>query len=1052
MILKTSKFKIASVLVGVLLLFSVLLQSLFIAGRVLAAEEIDISGISGLQFQLDAQDIADKSDGDQIASVENGASDVTLSGVGNAVQNDSSRQPTYAEESTINGLPAVRFAENSYLQIGADTGFYLEDMTIFVVANLSSIGSSQTHQIVSRLAAGDPWNHNWYFNIENGQFNYGWYTGTGHAQNKVTVSTGQSYVLSGRKDDSSGSMYINGSQAAVFTGGGPDSQDLTTPVTIGGLDCSMIGDVGEILIFDRGLTDEEMITVERYLENKWGMEDIHAGQLADLQINGETLTGFRSDKYSYSYLSQDALTKEDITATAWTSSDQVTVNETESGFEIEVKNQEVTRTYTVETDTMNYDYNEIQQLTANEVELNDGFWGDRYKQYSVYTVNYMFDMFDLSNSFDNFDRVANGEKKILNNTSSHAGQIRRPDNDLDVYNTTWTWIEEPWREGLIYEGIRAASEFLMINSSDSSYKHDVAELATRLDGYVDRIYAAALQTTWDDSNGKPVDGYFSTYNILAQTKVIDESDVSARFHHDVYNFGCLTEAAVYYYNATGDTRLLFAATRFAEFLVDYINGRDGFEGYKVVPAHELPEEALQSLYDLYMNNPELVQQMEEQYSHVEGLDPTDRYYELDIRLDEYKTIVTSWITDRGNSEGRYNETNYGSYAQDNVTYDEMTEAQGHAVRANLWYSAIAAVGNRQENFSFVQAAYNIWNNIVDSQMYVTGGTGSTNDGEEAYGGTNQLPHNGYCETCASVGMSFFSQNMFYLFGDAKYADNVELEMYNGILGCLGLEGNSFYYRNPMVSEDYTRPMLSNATPCCIPMFLKYYSELPEIIYAKTDSILFVNQYIASSAQTKVGETSVSIVQDTDMPNGDSAIFSVTTSGTFTLKLRVPSWTSGVTLTVNGQEVSAEAGEDGYIDVEITSGNTLIEIVFDKEVIRLYQDYAEENVGMVAFKYGPFVYCAEEIDNTVNGVNILANNAVSVAEDADVAIVYDDTTFELVLADGSTLPVGYNKLIVSATAGGNAVELTLIPFYLRGNRTISSNISDRGEMDVWFTES
>ena len=122
------------------------------------------------------------------------------------------------------------------------------------------------------------------------------------------------------------------------------------------------------------------------------------------------------------------------------------------------------------------------------------------------------------------------------------------------------------------------------------------------------------------------------------------------------------------------------------------------------------------------------------------------------------------------------------------------------------------------------------------------------------------------------------------------------------------------------------------------------------------------------------------------------------------------------------------------------------------MIRLYQDYAEENVGMVAFKYGPFVYCAEEIDNTVNGVNILANNAVSVAEDADVAIVYDDTTFELVLADGSTLPVGYNKLIVSATAGGNAVELTLIPFYLRGNRTISSNISDRGEMDVWFTES
>ena len=52
----------------------------------------------------------------------------------------------------------------------------------------------------------------------------------------------------------------------------------------------------------------------------------------------------------------------------------------------------------------------------------------------------------------------------------------------------------------------------------------------------------------------------------------------------------------YWYNATGDTRLLFAATRFTEFLIDYINGRDGFQGYKVVPPHELPEEALQTLY------------------------------------------------------------------------------------------------------------------------------------------------------------------------------------------------------------------------------------------------------------------------------------------------------------------------------------------------------------------------------------------------------------------------------------------------------------------------
>lgn len=344
---------------------------------------------------------------------------------------------------------------------------------------------------------------------------------------------------------------------------------------------------------------------------------------------------------------------------------------------------------------------------------------------------------------------------------------------------------------------------------------------------------------------------------------------------------------------------------------------------------------------------------------------------------------------------------------------------------------MALIGNRQEEFSFVQAAYRIWNNIVDSQMYVTGGTGSTNDGDEAYGGSNQLPHNGYCETCASVGMAFFSQNMFNIFGEAKYADNVELEMYNGILGCLSLEGNSFYYTNPMISDDYTRPMFSNVTPCCVPMFLKYYSELPEIIYAKTDSILFVNQYISSSAQTKVGENAVTVVQDTDMPNGDNAVFSVKTAGSLTFKLRMPSWASDFTLKVNGNVVDATVGDDGYIDV--------------KEVIRLYQDYAESNQGMVSFQYGPFVYCAEEVDNTVSGLgNILADNAVSVATDAKIDVVYDDSTFELSLTGGEKLAVGMNMLIIEAKVDGKDVELVMIPFYLRGNR-------EPGEMDVWIKE-
>lgn len=1033
---KMRKLKYLCLLMSLIFCFTFVLQGA--AAPVWAAER-QLADIAGLQLHLDAQSLEGYSDGQKVGKVSNSASS-TLEGVGDAVQNAEANKPTYVAGSSINGKPALRFDAQSYMKIGGDNGFYLEDMTIFMVANFALV-TSGTSDVFARLATGEPWNHNWYFNIESGSFNFGWYTGAYHAQAKSVINANTSYVLSARKSDNVATQYINGMVVNSFVGASP--VDINTPVYLGGTGgASFNGDIGELIVFNRGLTDSEISTVEKYLEEKWGMAGIHDAQLAGLQAEGKDLVGFRGDKYNYVYLAEKQLTEKDFSYLLWNDGDSVTTSFVDDTFTVTVTGNGKTNTYKVYTDYMKYQFNEIQQLNANEVALNDGFWSDKYQQYSTVTLTHMYDMFDMSKSFDNFDRVANGEKKLLGNTSPNAGKVLRPDNDRDVYNTTWTWIEEPWREGLIYEGIRATGEFVMINSSKPEFREDMETIVARVNGYIERIYNAALKTTCDDINGKPIDGFFSTYNILTQTKTLDETDVTARWHHNVYVFGCLTEAAVYWYNATGDTRLLFAATRFAEFLVDYINGRDGFEGYQVMPAHSLSEEALQSMYELYKNNPDLVKRMEEEYSCVEGLDPTDRYYNLEIRVDEYAEIVNSWITGRGHSEDRYNQTNFGTYAQDNLPYDQIYEATGHAVRANLWYNALALLGNRYENISYLKAAHTIWDNIVNSQMYVTGGTGATH-GEEAYGGTNQLPHDGYCETCASVGMAFFSQNMFNVFGESKYADNVELEMYNSILGCLDTDGTGFYYTNPMVSDDYTRPMFSNVTPCCIPMFLKYYSEMPEIIYAKTEEVLFVNQYIASSAQTSVGLNGVTIVQDTDMPNGNMATFRITTAGTFTLKLRVPNWASDYVVKVNGATLDATKGSDGYVDVTIKAGTTNVTIEFGKEVMRLHQDYAVANQGMVAIQYGPFVYCAEEVDNTAEGLGYFVDK-ISIDQNAPFEVIYDDTTFALTLADGSKIPVGVNILTVNVDVRGQELTLKLVPFYIRGNRT-------PGKMDVWFNE-
>lgn len=88
-------------------------------------------------------------------------------------------------------------------------------------------------------------------------------------------------------------------------------------------------------------------------------------------------------------------------------------------------------------------------------------------------------------------------------------------------------------------------------------------------------------------------------------------------------------------------------------------------------------------------------------------------------------------------------------------------------------------------------------NIVNKRMYITRGVGSTNLGE-AFTMDYDLPNDtNYCETCASVGMVFFAQQMLEHENDSNYADVIERQLYNGALAGMALDGKHFYYVNPL---------------------------------------------------------------------------------------------------------------------------------------------------------------------------------------------------------------------------------------------------------------
>ena len=64
----------------------------------------------------------------------------------------------------------------------------------------------------------------------------------------------------------------------------------------------------------------------------------------------------------------------------------------------------------------------------------------------------------------------------------------------------------------------------------------------------------------------------------------------------------------------------------------------------------------------------------------------------------------------------------------------------------------------------------------------------------------ELPNDtAYCETCAAIGLALWSHRLNLMHGDAQYADVLERALYNGILSGVGLDGEHFFYVNPLAS-------------------------------------------------------------------------------------------------------------------------------------------------------------------------------------------------------------------------------------------------------------
>lgn len=625
----------------------------------------------------------------------------------------------------------------------------------------------------------------------------------------------------------------------------------------------------------------------------------------------------------------------------------------------------------------------LTPVTIQQVRIESDFWNPKIKTWREVTIPDCFAKFEKDGAFANFDKIRDGVG------GEHAGP--------------------PWYDGLIYEMICGAADFLATQPD--------AGLEARLDGYIEHIAAAAARDP---------DGYLNTYTQLKEpTHRWGQNGGDDNLQHDVYNAGALIEAGVHYYRATGKTRLLQVAVKLANHMADLMGPPPQ---QNIVPGHSLGEEALVKLYLLFREQPQLKSRLS-----------------VSVVEDRYLKLAEFWIENRGRHEGR---KNFGAYGQDHQPVLEQQTIEGHAVRATLLCAGLVATAQVNGRADYLAAAQRLWTNMVERRMYVIGGLGAI-AGHEGFGPDYVLPNNGYLETCAAIGAGFFHHNLNLATGDARFADELERVLYNGVLSGVALKGDAYFYENPLEATKQRTRWNWHSCPCCPPMFLKIMGALPGYIYAQSPDGVFVNLFIGSRASLTVNGKSVELRQTTRYPWDGAVQITMESAprGKFALNLRLPAWCDAPQIKVNGRVLSNVEKVHGYarIEREWRKGDR-VELTLPMPVQRIHaHPKVEADLGRVALQRGPIVYCVEGEDNEGT-----VRKLVLPSETALTAEYRKDFLGGVMVLRGSAQslhPVaGPEPLYFPAarTPGVSNVNLLAIPYYANANRQPT-------DMMVWLAE-
>ncbi|ONK16097.1 beta-L-arabinofuranosidase domain-containing protein [Streptomyces sp. MP131-18] len=307
-------------------------------------------------------------------------------------------------------------------------------------------------------------------------------------------------------------------------------------------------------------------------------------------------------------------------------------------------------------------------------------------------------------------------------------------------------------------------------------------------------------------------------------------------------------------------------------------------------------------------------------------------------------------------------------------------------------------------------ATNAWNITVNAHTYVIGG----NSQAEHFRPPNAIAAHldeDTCESCNTYNMLTLTRELFTLdpsraalfdyyerawlnqmIGQQDPADDHGHVTYFTPLDPGGRRGVGPAWGGGTWSTDY------DSFWCCQGTGLEMHTRLMDSIYFHSDTTLIVNLFMPSVLNW--AQRGITVTQTTSYPVGDTTILQVTgnVQGTWPMRIRIPGWTAGATISVNGaeQDITTTPGSYATLTRSWAPGDTVTVRLPMQVVIRA----ANDNADVAAVTYGPVVLSGNYGDTSLSSLPSLDTSSIT--------------------------RTGGDSLAFTATANGSTVALG--PFY------------------------